>query len=198
MRRMSSSRLASMRRVWRASSPRVGAVISVRRRITHVTWAGTGPPVAGSRRYSLGVTIRITRREGGVPTCPYCLDAVPLGPECPGCATRYHDECAATFGRCATLGCKAPLDQGPRPTGRALPRLAAIAARLAGSASPAPWLDDDEGQSFLALVPSPGHAARGAEVLAELLGQTVYDARLRLSSGLPEPLLRLPTAADAE
>lgn len=137
------------------------------------------------------MTIKITPREGPA-TCPLCLDAVAQGTDCPSCGVTYHLECAATFGRCGIIGCRA-LFEPATPTGRALPRLAAMASSLSAlRLADAPAVPDDD--VVVALLPGPrGLADRtdAAAAVGEALGQTAYDGRLRLGSPLPELLLRV-------
>lgn len=137
------------------------------------------------------MAIRITPRDGPA-TCPLCLDEVTRGTACPSCGVTYHVECAATFGRCGILGCRA-LFEPSTPTGRPLPRLAAMASSLSALrlADAAPVPEEDV---IVALLPGPrGLADRtdAAAAVGEALGQTAYDGRLRLGSPLPEPLVRV-------
>ncbi|MCO5171625.1 MAG: hypothetical protein M9894_35425 [Planctomycetes bacterium] len=145
------------------------------------------------------MTIRIAPR-GGPATCPYCHDGLdPAAVACAGCGVGYHDECAATFGRCAILGCRVPLAV-PGPEATPLPRLVAMASRLAAlSATDLGGLGDDDDESFVvALLPgTPEHPDASAAV-GELLGQTPYDGRLRLTSPVPEPLVRVRGRAAAD
>lgn len=73
---------------------------------------------------------RVRLRARGRPHCPLCRVAFVAGEPafaCPGCATRYHDDCAGELGGCSTLGCPrlgvgpeadAPLDQRWRARAR--------------------------------------------------------------------------------
>lgn len=144
------------------------------------------------------MTIRIAPR-GGPATCPYCHDALDAtAVACPGCAVGYHDECAATFGRCAIIGCRVPLDVAG-PEAAPLPRLVAVAARLATlSAADLGALADDAEAFVVALLPGAPDDADAAAAVGELLGQTAYDGRLRLTSPAPEPLVRVRGRAAAE
>ncbi len=143
------------------------------------------------------MAIRIARREGST-SCPYCHDEVPEagdGVACPACDVRYHGECAATFGRCGILGCRAPLDVAAVDA-TPLPRLVVMASRLSALRPDAPLPDDDA--HVVALLPGTPDSADAAGAVGALLGQTTYDGRLRLMSGVPEPLVRVRGAADAE
>lgn len=143
------------------------------------------------------MTIRISRREGSS-SCPYCHDEVLDAPgfvACPACGVRYHDECAATFGRCGILGCRAALEVAA-PEVTPLPRLLAMAPRLFMLRPTAAPLDDDA--YVVALLPGSPESLDAAGLVGELLRQTAYDGRLRLLSGVPEPLVRVRSAADAE
>lgn len=136
----------------------------------------------------------------GQSTCPYCKDDVVKGPACPRCGARYHDECALTYGRCAALACNGTLDgAGPvRGLAVALPRLRVVAHRLGQGRWPVDGLPDDGPPFLVALFPAPREveARDGAvKAVAEVLGQTALDARLRLGANVPEPLCR---AADRE
>lgn len=137
------------------------------------------------------MAIKISRRAGPA-TCPLCLDSVDQGTDCPACCVTYHLECAATFGRCGIIGCRTPFEPS-RPSGRALPRLAAMAGSLAAlRATSAPSVPDDD--VVVALLPGPRKLADrpdAAAAVGEALGQTAYDGRLRLGSPLPELLLRV-------
>ncbi len=142
------------------------------------------------------MVIRVSRREGSA-SCPYCHDEVVEGPACPACGVRYHDECAATFGRCAILGCRVPLEVAA-PEATPLPRLVAMAPRLfalrPGAAAP---LEDDDAH-IVALLPGSPESADAAAAVGDLLGHSPYDGRMRLLCAAPEPLVRVRTGADAE
>lgn len=142
------------------------------------------------------MAIRVARREGAA-HCPYCHDDVPEGPACPSCGVRYHDECAATFGRCAILGCRAPLEVAA-PEVTPLPRLVAMASRLFALRPGAAPLDDDASHVVVLLPGSASPPPDAAAAVGELLGHTAYDGRLRLLSPVPEPLVRTRGGADAE
>jgi len=132
----------------------------------------------------------------GQSTCPYCKDDVVKGPTCPRCGARYHDECALTYGRCAALACKGVLagdDTALRGLAVGLPRLRVMAHRLGQGRWPVDGLTDDGPPFLVALFPASREVeARDGAVraVAEVLGQTALDARLRLGANVPEPLCR--------
>lgn len=133
----------------------------------------------------------------GQSTCPYCKDDVTKGPACPRCGARYHDECALTYGRCAALACKGVLagaaPEALRGLAVGLPRLRVLAHRLGQGRWPVDGLTDDGPPFLVALFPAPREVeARDGAVraVAEVLGQTALDARLRLGANVPEPLCR--------
>lgn len=139
------------------------------------------------------VAIKVTPREGPT-TCLYCQDDLgPGGVACPACGVRYHDECALTFERCGTLGCKARLSVSSEPA-RPLPRLTAIAPRLVTLAA-APVEGDDDW--VVALLPGSGDDPARAAFVGNLLGATAFDGRSRVVSPVPEPLVRVSGQAAA-
>jgi len=128
-------------------------------------------------------------------SCPRCGEFVQTGPRCEACRSPHHVECARTFGRCAAEGCGADLPGAPagRPAIE-LPRLPTLARRIGA------WRVDDLGDPGpAAVVLLPGEASgEAAQTLAEVLGSGAYEARSRLGVAYPEPLVRVPDAAQAD
>lgn len=137
--------------------------------------------------------------KGSASTCPYCKDVVEGGVACPRCAGRYHEECASIYGLCAALACGGEL---PGRRGRLAPlqRLKVLAHRIGLGRFPGDGLGPG-GPFAVALFPAAREVEERREAIdlvAELLGQTGFDARLRLASTAPEPLVRADGWADAQ
>lgn len=144
------------------------------------------------------MTIRIGRTTQGA-TCVYCHDRLgKVGVSCP-CGARYHEDCAAIFGRCAIPGCAqqlvADLERWP------LPRLGALAQLLRLDLAINPEL---AGTAAVVCLHTPSREVasdpRAARAVAHVLGpsHTAFDARLRLNTQFPEPLVRTASRMAAE
>lgn len=141
----------------------------------------------------------VVQPRGAPSTCPYCKDEVEGGVACPRCAGRYHEECASIYGLCATLACGGELP-GKRGALAPLQRLKVLAHRIGLGRWPTEGLRPD-GPFAVALFPAAREVEtrrEAVELVADLLGQTAFDARLRLASNAPEPLVRADARADAE
>jgi len=133
------------------------------------------------------LVIRISPRANDSLICPYCHDELQGGVRCPDCRTGYHEECAAVFARCAIRGCKGRL--GVVAEGVVLPRLAHLARRIDRWSLEEEW---ENGPIAIALMMSDyvrRDNPEASRAVAEILGQTPFDARMRLGAAYPELLV---------
>ncbi|MCA8922222.1 MAG: hypothetical protein KDD82_10465 [Planctomycetes bacterium] len=144
------------------------------------------------------MTIRIGSATQGA-TCVYCHDALgKVGVSCP-CGARYHEDCAAVFGACAIPGCGRPLAADLERW--ALPRLGTLAQLLRVDLEVNPAL---AGSSAVVCLHTPPRAVandpRAAQAVANVLGpgHAAFDARLRLNTDFPEPLVRTASRLAAD
>ncbi len=136
--------------------------------------------------------------RASAPTCPPCRDTVAVGPRqaCPACGAVYHDDCAQFFGRCVVMACPGRFLSVAAL--RAMPRVASVAPRVARwretlAGLEGPWL------VFITPAPEPVREdPAAARTLGDLLGQTAYDGRLRLSAPYAELVARAEGRGDAD
>ncbi|MEZ6185662.1 MAG: hypothetical protein R3F62_11715 [Planctomycetota bacterium] len=143
------------------------------------------------------MTIRIGGATQGA-TCVYCHDALGRVAVSCACGARYHEDCAAVFGACAIPGCgqslAADLERWPLPR---LGRLAQLLGQEFGNAQLS-------GSAAVVCLHAPPRAIanspRAAQAVADVLGpqHTAFDARLRLNSQFPEPLVRTSSRMAAD
>lgn len=142
------------------------------------------------------MTIRVRPREDSHTKCPYCHDTVNRGPKCSACGAVYHPECATLFGKCATRGCAGEF-QGILELVAAFPRLALVARRIRRLA---PDVENTSDRWVVVLNPVPraNQNKTTAMVLGEVLGQSAYDGRIRMSANYPDTLVRVTGAQRLE